>query len=238
VNRLAIFDCDGTLVDSQHNICLAMERCFAAAGLEPPAREHTRTVVGLSLIEAMRAMLPDAAHDDHVALAESYKRAFQAMRAEGLADEPLYEGVAELVDRLEADGWLLGIATGKSDRGVALVLEHHGLAGRFVTIQTADRHPSKPHPSMIEQALAEAGAAAWASLMIGDTSYDMAMARAAGVTAVGVAWGYHSPDELVRAGAHHVAAHPRDILELVQRFPQKWTPVLRSGSASSKGSMA
>lgn len=214
MNRLAIFDCDGTLVDSQHNICVAMERCFADAGLAPPPRERTRTVVGLSLVEAMRAMVPDA--DDHDALAESYKRTFQAMRAEGLADEPLYEGVAELIDALEAEGWLLGIATGKSDRGVALCLEHHGLAGRFVTIQTADRHPSKPHPSMIGQALADAGAAAETSLMIGDTSYDMAMARAAGVTAVGVAWGYHDADELRRAGAHHVAAHPRDILTLTK----------------------
>ena len=216
MNRLAIFDCDGTLVDSQHNIGLAMERCFAEAGRDPPPRDRTRTVVGLSLIEAMRAMVPDALHDEHEALAEGYKRAFQAMRAEGLADEPLYEGVAELIDRLEADGWLLGIATGKSDRGVALCLEHHGLAGRFATIQTADRHPSKPHPSMIEQALADAGAAPEASLMIGDTSYDMAMARAAGVTAVGVAWGYHAPEELLRAGAHHVALHPREIIELME----------------------
>jgi phosphoglycolate phosphatase len=216
MNRLAIFDCDGTLVDSQHNICVAMERCFAAAGLAPPARERTRAVVGLSLVEAMRAMLPGAGPDDHVELAESYKRAFQEMRADGLADEPLYDGVAELIDGLEREGWLLGIATGKSDRGVALCLEHHGLAGRFVTIQTADRHPSKPHPSMIDRALADAGAAPDTSLMIGDTSYDMAMARAAGVTAVGVAWGYHDADVLVRAGARHVAAHPRDILQLTK----------------------
>jgi phosphoglycolate phosphatase len=177
LNRLAIFDCDGTLVDSQHNICVAMERCFADAGLAPPPRVRSRGVVGLSLVEAMRAMLPEAEHDDHAELAESYKRAFQAMRTEGLADEPLYAGVAELIDALEAGGWLLGIATGKSDRGVQLCLEHHGLAGRFVT------------------------------------SYDMAMARAAGVTAVGVAWGYHDSAELRRAGAHHVAAHPRDILD-------------------------
>ena len=216
MNRLAIFDCDGTLVDSQHNICVAMERCFAEAGLAPPERERTRSVVGLSLVEAMRAMLPDAEARDHAAMADSYKRAFQAMRAEGLADEPLYDGIADLIDGLDADGWLLGIATGKSDRGVALCLEHHGLAGRFVTIQTANRHPSKPHPSMVEQAIAEAGAAPESSLMIGDTSYDMAMARAAGILAVGVAWGYHDSAVLRRAGAHHVAAHPSDILELTK----------------------
>ena len=151
-------------------------------------------------------MLPDAEPDVHVALAEDYKRAFQRLRGDGLVEEPLYDGVAELIDALEADGWLLGVATGKSDRGLALCLEHHGLAGRFVTLQTADRHPSKPHPSMIEPAMAEAGAAPETTLMIGDTSYDMAMARAAGVTAIGVAWGYHDAEELTRAGAHYVAA--------------------------------
>lgn len=216
MNRLAIFDCDGTLVDSQHNICLAMERCFAAAGLERPDPRRTRSVVGLSLIEAMEAMVPGAKPERHAALAAAYKVAFQAMRTEGLAEEPLYDGISELIDRLDTEGWLLGIATGKSDRGVSLCLEHHGLAGRFVTLQTADRHPSKPHPSMIEQAMAEAGADSATTVMIGDTAYDMAMARAAGVTAIGVAWGYHDSEELRRAGAHHVADHPLDIIALTK----------------------
>jgi phosphoglycolate phosphatase len=216
VNRLALFDCDGTLVDSQHVICAAMEDCFAAAGLEAPARERTRRVVGLSLVEAMRAMLPEADHERHVALAEDYKRAFQAMRARGDVEEPLFDGIAALIDALEADGWLLGVATGKSDRGLALCLESHGLSGRFVTLQTADRHPSKPHPSMIQTAMAEAGAAPGTTMMIGDTSYDMAMARTAGATAVGVAWGYHGEDELRAAGAKHVAHHPSAIMALAR----------------------
>ena len=216
MNRLAIFDCDGTLVDSQHNICLAMELCFAEAGLEPPSRERTRSVVGLSLVEAMRAILPDAGPEDHVALADAYKSTFQGMRVRGLADEPLYDGIADLIEGLEATGWLLGVATGKSDRGLALCLDHHGLAARFITLQTADRHPSKPHPSMVEQAMAETGAAVGSTLMIGDTSYDMAMARAAGITAIGVTWGYHGPDTLREAGAHHLADHPLEILELMK----------------------
>jgi phosphoglycolate phosphatase len=216
VNRLAIFDCDGTLVDSQANICRAMEECFAAADLPAPSREDTRRVVGLSLAEAMRAMLPDAPTELHLALAEDYKRAFQQLRGRGLVEEPLYEGVAELIDVLEKDGWLLGVATGKSDRGLALCLDCHGLAGRFATLQTADRHPSKPHPAMIEAALAETGAAAAASMMIGDTSYDMAMARAAGVTAVGVTWGYHGRAELLAAGADYIAGQPSDVSRLVK----------------------
>jgi phosphoglycolate phosphatase len=216
MNRLAIFDCDGTLVDSQANICLAMEDCFARAGLAAPRREMTRRIVGLSLVEAMRTMLPEAEPDFHAALAEDYKQAFHRLRGRGLVAEPLYDGIQDLIETLDADGWLLGVATGKSDRGLGLCLDHHGLSKRFVTLQTADRHPSKPHPSMIEQVLAEAGAAPETSLMIGDTSYDMAMARAAGVTAIGVAWGYHEADELLAAGAHHVAHHPSDIVELAK----------------------
>ena len=216
MNRLAIFDCDGTLVDSQHNICAAMDACFAAAGLAPPARDRTRSVVGLSLPEAMRALVPDAEPGFHDSLAERYKQAFWALRADGLAEEPLYEGIAALVDALAADGWLLGVATGKSDRGLAICLDHHGLADRFVTLQTADRHPSKPHPAMIEQAMADAGAAPQTTWMIGDTSYDMAMARAAGATAIGVTWGYHPAEALLGAGAHHIASHPDEIIALTR----------------------
>jgi phosphoglycolate phosphatase len=218
MNRLAIFDCDGTLVDSQANICAAMEECFANAQLPPPSRNATRRVVGLSLIEAMCAMLPDAEPEVHLVMAEEYKRAFQRMRGRGLVEEPLYEGVADLIATLEADGWLLGVATGKSDRGLSLCLEHHGLAPRFVTLQTADRHPSKPHPSMIEQAMTDAGAAPETTLMIGDTSFDMIMAKAAGVVAIGVAWGYHDPKELQAAGADYIAATPADVADFVKAF--------------------
>lgn len=218
MTRLAIFDCDGTLVDSQHNICAAMAECFGAAGLAPPPHAQTRRVVGLSLVEAMRAMLPEAEPDFHAALAEDYKRAFQAMRARGLDEEPLYEGIAELIDALEVEGWLLAVATGKSDRGLTLCLEQHGLAGRFVSLQTADRHPSKPHPSMIAQAMADAGADPAQTVMIGDTSYDMAMARAAGVGAIGVSWGYHDPRDLIGAGAHHIANIPREIAALTRAW--------------------
>jgi phosphoglycolate phosphatase len=218
MNRLAIFDCDGTLVDSQANICLAMEDCFERAGLVPPDRSRTRRVVGLSLVEAMQAMLPDEEPDTHLALAEDYKQAFHRLRGQGLVEEPLYEGIAELIEELQADGWLLGVATGKSDRGLKLCLERHGLHPRFVTLQTADRHPSKPHPSMVEQAMAEAGAGPKSTVVIGDTSYDMDMARAAGATAIGVAWGYHGPQELSEAGAHYIASDPSEIIAFTKAF--------------------
>jgi len=217
MNRLAIFDCDGTLVDSQHNIRAALEDCFAAHDLPVPPPEESRRVVGLSLVEAMEALYPGGTREMHVGLAETYKSAFQRMRARGTIDEPLFDGVADLLDSLESDGWLMGVATGKSDRGLDLCLACHGLGSRFVTLQTADRHPSKPHPSMIEQAMADAGAASETTMMIGDTSYDIAMAGAAGVTAIGVAWGYHPPQELWAAGAHHVADHPGEVLEWARK---------------------
>jgi phosphoglycolate phosphatase len=208
VNRLAIFDCDGTLVDSQANICVAMEECFGEAGLPAPDRAAIRRIVGLSLPQVMQVLAPG---QDPEALAEGYKRCFQRMRAEGRVEEQLYEGIPEVLATLEAEGWLLGVATGKSDRGLKLVLEHHGLAHHFVTLQTADRHPSKPHPSMIELCMADAGATPASTVMIGDTSYDIQMAHNAGVRAIGVAWGYHDADELLREGADAVAMQPSDL---------------------------
>jgi len=204
--RLAIFDCDGTMVDSQANICRAMEEAFAADGLPAPDHHLTRRVVGLSLVEAMRMMLPDEAEDRHKRLADLYRDAFLTLRGNGgLAAEPLYEGLVELFDRLDQAGWLLAVATGKSDRGLSLCLDHHGLTRRFVSLQTADRHPSKPHPSMIHQALADAGGEPAHAVMIGDTSFDMEMGVNAAVRPIGVDWGYHDAHELHAAGASAVA---------------------------------
>jgi phosphoglycolate phosphatase len=218
-NRLAIFDCDGTLVDSQHNICLAMEDCFQRGGLIPPERAAIRRIVGLNLMEAVCALAPEAAPELHRQMSEDYKTAFKRLRGFGMVDEPLFEGVAETIAALVDDGWLLGVATGKSDRGLELCLDHHGIAHHFVTLQTADRHPSKPHPSMIHQCMADAGAMPEDTLMIGDTAFDIGMAVAAGVTAVGVAWGYHEPAELLAEGAHHVATVPGDIVTIARSHP-------------------
>ena len=219
MNRLAVFDCDGTLVDSQANICRAMEATFIAHRLDPPDRAAIRGIVGLSLAPAIARLLPEADADLHHAMAEEYKRAFHAMRASAALDpEPLYDGILETLDALDAAGWLLGVATGKSDRGLRLILEHHGIYDRFVTLQTADRHPSKPHPAMLELAIAEAGATPGTTAMIGDTSYDMAMARAAGARAVGVLWGYHTSAELLGAGAQVIADHASQLPAHLERL--------------------
>ncbi|WP_022682859.1 HAD-IA family hydrolase [Sphingobium bisphenolivorans] len=204
-NRLAVFDCDGTLVDSQHSICTAMTHAFEGEKLVAPDRVSILSVVGLSLPLAIARLLPDAEADFHLHLSESYKLAFQQLRRENAVSEPLYPGIAELIRDLDAGGWLLGVATGKSDRGLDLCLRHHGVHAHFVTLQTADRHPSKPHPSMLLTAIAEAGAAPETTVMIGDTSFDIHMAAAAHVRALGVGWGYHPPADLIAAGAASVA---------------------------------
>ena len=214
--KLAVFDCDGTLIDSQANILRAMGQSFARQGLIPPADHDVRRVVGLSLVESMQTLLPDAEPALHARMAQDYKGAFQRLRADSALDpEPLYAGVAGLLEILRDEGWLLGVATGKSDRGLAMALAHHGLLGHFVTLQTADRHPSKPHPAMLNAALAEAGAKAADAVIIGDTVFDIAMGGNAGVRAIGVDWGYHEADELLNAGALGVALDADALKELI-----------------------
>ncbi len=218
--KLVIFDCDGTLVDSQHVIVAAMEDAFRTNGLVVPARASILGVVGLSLVTAVEQLLPgerDLGRAEQ--LAEDYKASFAERRLGPNHHEPLYPGVREIIEDFGArDDVVLGIATGKSRRGVAAVLEREGWTSRFATIQTADTHPSKPHPSMILHAMAEAGAGPADTLMIGDTTYDMIMAREAQVTALGVAWGYHEAGELRGAGAHDVSADSSALRLAIERF--------------------
>ena len=216
MSRLAVFDCDGTLVDSGATIYAALKASMELNGYEVPPQSVSRRVIGLSLTEAMAALLPDAAPEQHVALAEDYKQAFLNLRTAGQVEEPLFEGVVELLDALEADGWLLAVATGKSDRGLRHCLEHNDIHARFVSLQTADRHPSKPHPSMVEQAILDAGATPEATIVVGDTSFDMAMATAAGAAGIGAAWGYHDAHELIEAGAIAVAERPLEVLDVIR----------------------
>jgi phosphoglycolate phosphatase len=215
--RLAVFDCDGTLIDGQASICDAMEAAFAELGLAAPDRNLVRRAVGLSLPQAARMLLPHRDADTHRAIAEAYKRAFREARQQDRIAQPLFEGMAPLIERLRSAGWQLAIATGMSDRGLEHCLAAHGLSDRFISLQTADRHPSKPHPAMLEAALAEAGADPSDAVMIGDTVFDVTMACDAGVRAIGVAWGYHEPAELREAGAEYVAADPVTLGEYLLR---------------------
>ncbi|MEZ5775823.1 MAG: HAD-IA family hydrolase [Hyphomicrobiaceae bacterium] len=218
--KLVLLDCDGTLVDSQHVICAAMTSGFKAIGVAPPSREAVLSIVGLSVMEAVTALAPlDTAPELLGRLGSAYREASFALRAEPGFTEPLFEGARELVERLSArEDVVLGVATGKSRRGLDSFLEREGLREHFRTFQTADSAPSKPHPGMIEQAIRETGAEPQRTVMIGDTSFDVQMAINAGARAIGVSWGYHPPELLKDCGADFVAQHFGEIEPAIDRL--------------------
>ena len=214
--KLILFDVDGTLVDSQGTIVSCMNEAFAGAGVMPPSRAAILSIVGLSLPQAMTRLAADQSAQVQDALVEGYKRAFQAERLhKGAAHSPLYPGAREALDALHAvPEYILGVATGKSQRGLNALIEGHDL-GMFVTRQVADHHPSKPHPSMILTAMSETGIPPADTVMIGDTTFDMDMGRAAGVTTIGVDWGYHPAAHL---GADHMLAEFAALPDLLRRI--------------------
>lgn len=214
--RLALFDCDGTLADSQHDIVTAMTVAFHRCGLTPPQAQDIRTSIGLSVAQAVMHLAPHLDEDGIEQLGDAYRDAYFEHRSQtGTAPEPLYDGIIAALDALRADGWLLGVATGKSQRGLVRLLTAHGIIDRFITLQTADNHPSKPHPSMCFAAIAEAGVAAGDTVVIGDTGFDMMMAAQSGAQAVGVEWGYHPVAELQRAGAAAIARNPAALPDML-----------------------
>ena len=201
---LIMFDCDGTLVDSAGLIVAAMDRAAVSSGLAPQSAEAVRRVVGLSLGDAVAALFPALLPPAVAALATAYKTAFTALRMEQQDGEPLYPGMVETIHALDRAGFLIGIATGKSRRGVDRLLALHGLGTFVMTIQTPDDGPGKPDPRMLHAAMADCGAIPETTVMVGDTTYDMEMARRAGARAIGVSWGYHGIEELTASGAHAI----------------------------------
>ncbi len=211
--KLVIFDVDGTLVDSQHFIVEAQTRAFAAHGLPAPSRAEMLSIVGLSLVQAFEQLVPDG---PAASLAQAYRDAWSVMRLDPDYADEMYPGAVEAVNALaQRDDLLLGIATGKSLRGVHHLFDERGWHGRFATVQTSDGHPSKPHPAMVLKALAETGMSPADALMIGDTSYDMAMGRAAGVRTLGVTWGYHTRDQLMASGAERLVESYEDLMAVL-----------------------
>jgi phosphoglycolate phosphatase len=227
VMKLVIFDCDGTIVDSQAGIVLSMDHAFKSLGLKPPSRAETLAVVGLSLPEAFSMLAPGAEYETKVELAERYKAAFRELNHDPSETEILYDGArATIEDLSSAEDIVLGIATGKSRRGVDRLFDREGWHKCFATIQTADDHPSKPNPSMILKAMAETGASKAETVMIGDTTYDIQMARAAGVGSIGVTWGYHDREELEEAEASL-------IIDTYDALPGAVWSLLKKGNGSA-----
>lgn len=200
--RLIVFDMDGTLIDTQALISEHMGAAFTSLELVPPTPAQVRQIIGLSLPVAVGQLAGTNDIDVIEGIVGQYKSLYKASLEHDFDREPLYPGAREALDRLrEQKGTVLGIATGKGLTGVARILGNHGIEGHFVTLQTPDHNPSKPHPGMLLSAMADTGAEPYQTVMIGDTVYDMELARAAKVRAIGVSWGYHEPNELLKAGA-------------------------------------
>jgi len=213
--RLAVFDCDGTLVDSQANIVRSMARAFAEEGLPAPGDVAVRRTIGLPLADAVAALAPSVEAAVRSRLTQAYRDIARSVQQAPDHHEPLFDGASEALDRLAGAGWVLAVATGKGRRGLVATLSRHGLLQRFLSLHTADDGPGKPDPAMLRGAMAAAGATAAGTVMIGDTSFDMRMAASAGTRGIGVAWGYHPPEELIATGAEVVVAtypHLADLL--------------------------
>lgn len=200
--KLVLFDCDGTLVDSQHMIVATMTEAFAKVGHTPPDPAGVLSIIGLSLPEAIGRLNPELDAITVGLVAEAYRDTYQTMKFRLAETAPLYPGARDALTALAArDDLLLGVVTGKSRRGLDAILETHGLTNLFAVLRTADDGPSKPHPFMVVDAVAALGGEASRTVVIGDTGFDMLMARAAGAFALGVTWGYNGRDELTQAGA-------------------------------------
>lgn len=219
--RLAIWDVDGTLVDSRAVIQACMETAFRETGLPPPEYEQTRRVIGLDLAVALAILAPpDIGRGRLDMLTTNYRNAFTVQRAAPDHHEPMYDGALEVLDGLKQDGWLLAIATGKTHRGLDGLFAKHPIRPLFDTIWCADDGPGKPNPFMVEQAMGTLGCAPGQSLMIGDAIHDIAMGRAAGVRSLGVSWGFGRANELDDAGAHEV----HHTFETLRTSLQTFTP--------------
>lgn len=203
-HRFIVFDVDGTLIDSQHTVVHCMGLAFTEQGLPHPGAAAIRRTIGLKLEVAIGSLLPEPDEARAWQLVEGYRRAFFALLESPDHEELLFPGTLEMLDALAHPEVFLGIATGKNRRGLSRVLERHQLAIRFHNLKTADDGPGKPHPHILETAMTEVGATPAQTVMIGDTTYDIEMARAAGCTAVGVSWGNHPAERLMAAGAHCV----------------------------------
>jgi phosphoglycolate phosphatase len=202
VKRLAVFDLDGTLIDSRASIDMAVRHAWTTLALEPPTYDQTRQIVGLSLLDAVQVLAPDLDPARYPELSEAYKNAFLKNRADG-HDEPLYDGAIATLETLKREGWLLGIATGKARRGIRHFYERHGTEQFFDTAFCADDGPGKPDPHMLRLNMQALGVDPAQTIMIGDTTHDMKMARGAGAYALGVSWGFHTSEE-ISAEAHAV----------------------------------
>ena len=212
--KLALFDCDGTLVDSGRLIHEVMSRTFAHHGFDRPHYDTTKSIIGISLDSAIaRIMGQDHVDDRVLEMTRHYKEIFVPTRSEPEFREPMFEGIAEMMAVLKArDDVVIGAVTGKDRRGLDLIIDSHDFHETFTVSRTASDCPSKPDPAMVLECCAETGIDPADTIVIGDAIYDMLMAKSAGAKAVGVSWGYGGIGDLQASGADVIVNLPHEIL--------------------------
>ena len=215
VKKLVVFDVDGTLIDSRSSIFRAAVEAANEIGVSAPTYEDVRAIVGLSLFEALAMMRPDLDHATIGAYTEAYKNAFIRFHADPTFHNGLYPGAADLLAHLKAEGWTLGMATGQSRRGVNRNLDVHAWHEIFDCTFCADDGPSKPHPHMLNRNMETTCFPPEHTVMVGDTAHDITMAGQAGVYAIGVTWGFHTADELFKAGADEIVSNFNELHEVL-----------------------
>lgn len=206
---LIVFDWDGTLLDSAAAIVHAIQHACVDIGVPPPDDATARSVIGLGLIDALARAVPSLPVLRHQELAGRYRYHYLARDHE----LTLFGGVPELLDDLAGRGHTLAVATGKSRAGLNRALGHTGLGPKFASTRCADESVSKPAPDMVLELMEELGHAPERTLVIGDTTHDLLMARHAGCAAVAVSYGAHPLDELLAAGPHGHAASVDELRE-------------------------
>ncbi len=202
--RFAAFDLDGTLIDSAATIVDGVLACWSACGFAEPDPEAVRRVIGLPWEESIRALIPGSGETELAAIHNYHDEVRRGVRTRPVATISPFPGAHDVLDHLDAEGYLLGIVTSRSGNRLHELLDAQGLADRFQTLKTADLGPGKPNPHLLLEAMSDLGVDAGCTVMIGDTTFDVLMATNAGTAAVGVSWGVHEPHELDAAGAHCV----------------------------------
>jgi phosphoglycolate phosphatase len=216
--KLFLFDCDGTILDSVGIIHDSMVKTLGEAGYAIPSQIQTQSIIGLSLDLAIARLLKREVDAEIEKMTVRYKQHFHKLYNRPDFSQSLFKGMASLLDHYgEHDAVDLGIVTGKSRKGMDMFFEKHGFRQSFKTVRTADDCPSKPDPSMVLECCSEMGFGPKDTVVIGDSVFDMQMAKAAGVQAIGVAWGYNDVVMLRESGADEIAtdaAHLKQLLEL------------------------
>ena len=220
--RLIIFDADGTMVNSRAIILAGFRKVFSEFGFPEPGDQDILSTIGLSLDLVFSELLDRPVDDEIRRMSLRYKENFIALHADPAMHSPLYAGIDETIRKLaEIDSNLIGVATGKSRRGLDRMISQFGYEQHIVVSRTADDCPSKPHPAMILECCHATGCDPADTMMVGDSSYDMIMANEAGARALGVSWGYQPVESLTQSGAHAIVDDPLKLANAIEELFEK-----------------